>query len=58
MKARAAATGQLCREEPIMPPLEAMHRTLAQDPRAQAKLDLLMIELSYRFSLGVERLKI
>jgi len=54
----AAETGQLCLEEPTMPPLEAMHRILAQDPRAQAKFYLLMIELSYRFCLGIERLKI
>ena len=43
---------------PKMPMLRQMHEIVAADPRAQAKFFLLMSELHYRFTLGIERLHI
>ena len=41
-----------------MPSLERMHQIGAKDPRAQAKLFILMTELHYRFVIGLDRLHI
>ena len=39
-----------------MPSLQRMHQIGAAQPRAQAKLYLLMTELKYGFLIGLERL--
>lgn len=49
---------QITQEEPTMLSLQRMHQIGAAQPRAQAKFDLLMAELKYRYLIGLERLHI
>ena len=53
-----ARAGGIASPAPTMPSLERMHQIVAADPRAQAKFFLLMAELHYRYSIGLERLHI